>query len=109
MNFNDYQTDAAKTNTMTDPVLAPMYYTLGLTGESGEIAEKVKKIVRNHSGDFSKLDHDDIKKELGDVLWYLAMLAETFDIKLDDVASTNIAKLADRANRGVIKGSGDNR
>lgn len=109
MNFNDYQQAATKTNTMTDPVLAPMYYTLGLTGEAGEIAEKVKKVVRNHGGDFAKLDRDDIKKELGDVLWYLAMLAKTFDIKLDDVAQTNIAKLADRAQRDVIKSTGDNR
>lgn len=109
MNFNDYQKQATKTNTMTDPVLAPMYYTLGLTGESGEIAEKIKKVVRNHDGDFSKLDRDDLTKELGDVLWYMAMLAETFGIELDDVAKGNVAKLADRAERGVIKSTGDNR
>lgn len=109
MNMNDYQQTAKTTNTMSDPSLAPLYFTLGLTGEAGEIAEKIKKIVRNHGGDFSKLDRDDIKKELGDVLWYLSMLATTFEISLDDVAQTNLSKLADRKARGVIKSTGDNR
>lgn len=105
MTFDDYQTKAATTATIDDPV----YFTLGLTGESGEIAEKIKKVLRNHDGDFSKLDLDDIKKELGDVLWYLAMLAKNFGLSLDDVAVTNIDKLADRKARGVIKSTGDNR
>lgn len=109
MNFNDYQQKATATNTMTDESLAPLYFTLGLTGEAGEIAEKVKKIVRNHDGDFSNLDHDDIKKELGDVLWYLSMLSTTFGIDLDEVADYNLHKLADRKLRGVIKSTGDNR
>lgn len=109
MNFNDYQTKAKTTNTMTDPILAPLYFTLGLTGEAGEIAEKIKKVIRNHDGDYTKLDREDIAKELGDVLWYLSMLAEAFDISLDDVASANIAKLSDRKKRGVIKSTGDNR
>lgn len=109
MNFNDYQQQAKTTNVMKDPVLAPLYFTLGLTGEAGEIAEKVKKVIRNHGGDFSKLDRDDITKELGDVLWYLAMLANTFDIQLTDVAQKNLAKLSDRKARGVIKSTGDNR
>lgn len=109
MNFNDYQAAAGKTNTMSDPAVAPLYFTLGLTGEAGEIAEKVKKVVRNHGGDFDQLDRQDITKELGDVLWYLAMLAKTFDIELDEVAQANLAKLADRAQRKVIKSSGDNR
>lgn len=94
---------------MSDPVLAPLYFTLGLTGEAGEIAEKIKKVIRNHDGDYTKLDREDLTKELGDVMWYLAMLADTFDIELDDVARANIAKLADRKNRGVIKSTGDYR
>lgn len=107
--MNDYQQHAKTTNTITDPVTAILYYTLGLTGESGEIAEKIKKVLRNHEGDFSKLDRDDLKKELGDMLWYLAMLADAFDITLEDVAETNIAKLADRKARGVLRSTGDNR
>lgn len=109
MNFNDYQAKAKTTSTMSDPVLAPLYFTLGLTGEAGEIAEKIKKVIRNHDGDYTKLDREDLTKELGDVMWYLAMLADTFDIELDDVARANIAKLADRKNRGVIKSTGDYR
>ena len=109
MNFDDYQQKAKLTNTMTDSDLAPMYFTLGLTGEAGEIAEKVKKIIRNQGGDFSQLDREDITKELGDVLWYLAMLADNFGVSLSDVAEKNLAKLADRQARGVIKSTGDNR
>lgn len=103
--MNDYQTQAAATVTLPDPV----YFTLGLTGEAGEIAEKIKKILRNYDGDFSQLDIEDITKELGDVLWYLAMLARAFNVNLEDVATVNLAKLADRAARGVIKSTGDNR
>lgn len=109
MNFNDYQTQAKTTNTMTDSNLAPLYFTLGLTGEAGEIAEKVKKIVRNHDGDFSKLDREDMARELGDVLWYLSMLADTFGVSLNEVAEKNLAKLADRKDRGVIRSTGDYR
>jgi pyruvate-formate lyase-activating enzyme len=62
MNFDEYQAKATTTSTLTDNNIKPLYFTLGLTGEAGEIAEKIKKIIRNHDGDFSKLDLDDIKK-----------------------------------------------
>ena len=78
-------------------------------GEAGEIAEKMKKVVRDKNSDFASIDLDDMNKELGDVLWHLAVLADYFGISLDDVAETNIAKLASRLERGVIGGSGDNR
>ena len=109
MNFNDYQQRAITTSTMTDNTAAPAYYTLGLVGEAGEIAEKVKKILRNHDGDFSKLDTADITRELGDVLWYIALLADNFDIRLEDIAAVNLAKLADRQTRGVVNSTGDYR
>lgn len=110
MTLDDYQKRAKTTSTQlaSDP-FTPYYFTLGLTGEAGEVAEKLKKVLRNHNSDFSKLDLDDFKKELGDVLWYLAMLADHFGLSLDDVANTNLAKLADRKKRGVIKSAGDNR
>lgn len=83
------------------------YPVLGLVGEAGEIANKVKKISRDD------LDPDslkqDIKAELGDVLWYLAAVATEFDIDLDEVGRSNLVKLADRKARDVIGGSGDNR
>jgi NTP pyrophosphatase (non-canonical NTP hydrolase) len=109
MNFNDYQKRAATFNVIKDAKYKPINYTLGLAGESGEVAEIIKKAIRNFDGDFSRVDIDDFKKELGDVLWYVAMLASTFDITLDDVATANLQKLTDRKNRNVIKGMGENR
>jgi NTP pyrophosphatase (non-canonical NTP hydrolase) len=86
-----------------------IYPTLGLVGESGEVAEKIKKILRDKNGIVEKEDREEIKKELGDVLWYLAQISTELKIKLDDVAKTNLEKLFSRLKRGKIKGSGDNR
>ncbi len=87
-----------------------LYYpALGLAGEAGEVCEKIKKIMRDQKGHFTEDNVEEISKELGDVLWYVAMLAVEFNIALSSVAEDNIAKLQDRMNRGVIKGSGDNR
>jgi NTP pyrophosphatase (non-canonical NTP hydrolase) len=109
MDMNNYQKAALRTAAPKDKKDEVFHLVLGLCGESGEIAEKVKKIVRDHGSDFSKLDTSDLTKELGDVLWYVAVLADHFDIPLGDVAEKNIAKLADRQKRGLIGGSGDNR
>ena len=109
MNLNDYQQAALRTASPKDKKNEFFHLVLGLVGESGEIAEKIKKIVRDHNSDLSKLDVDDIKKELGDVLWHVAVLANYFDITLEDVGETNIEKLASRMKRGTISGSGDNR
>tara|TARA_R110000772_G_scaffold143480_1_gene253035 strand:- start:105 stop:419 length:315 start_codon:yes stop_codon:yes gene_type:complete len=79
--------------------------TLGLMGETGEIAEKIKKMLR----DDTKVSKDDIIKELGDVAFYLTAIANYFDSSLTDVLEVNVDKLDDRAKRGVIRGSGDNR
>ena len=86
-----------------------MHLVLGLVGEAGEIAEKVKKLVRDKGGDLAQLDRDDMAAELGDVLWYTTVLANFLDLSLSDVAQKNIDKLADRQRRAVIGGSGDNR
>lgn len=108
MNMNDYQKAALRTANPNHP--NELYHlVLGLVGESGEIAEKMKKLIRDHASDESKIDRDDIKKELGDVLWYAAVLASYLDIPLEDVAQANIDKLASRQKRGVLGGSGDNR
>ena len=109
MTLNEYQANAAKTSLMQDDQKLFVYTALGLNGEAGEIAEKVKKVLRDHDGDMAKLDKADITKELGDVLWYVAMFAKSLGISLDDVATTNVEKLASRAARGKIHGSGDNR
>lgn len=107
--MNDYQQAALKTARGKNEKDELFHLLLGLCGEAGEIAEKMKKIVRDKNSDFDSIDTDDMKKELGDVLWHIAVLADYFDISLNDIAETNIAKLASRLERGVIGGSGDNR
>tara|TARA_R110002153_G_scaffold128995_1_gene277577 strand:+ start:1260 stop:1619 length:360 start_codon:yes stop_codon:yes gene_type:complete len=79
--------------------------TLGLVGEAGEVAEKIKKMLR----DSNKVSPDEIVKELGDVVFYATALANYFDSSLTEVLQANMDKLNSRAKRGVIKGSGDNR
>lgn len=103
MDFNEYQKQAFTTATAESQNI--YYMTLGMAGEAGEIANKVKKVMR----DKKQLDIEDIKHELGDVLWYVAGLATLLNIDLKDVAEANIEKLKDRQARGVICGSGDNR
>lgn len=86
-----------------------MFLCLGLAGESGEVIEKIKKIIRNDKGVVSSEKREELKREIGDVLWYLSQLAKQLDIPLNEVAKANIAKLADRQARDVIKSEGDNR
>ena len=88
---------------------AIIYPTLGLTGEAGEVANKVKKIIRDGSDKNNEELVQTISAEIGDCLWYIAVLANDFDIKLSDIASTNIEKLANRQKNGTIHGSGDTR
>lgn len=86
-----------------------MYTALGLTGEAGEVADKIKKIIRDKNGAFTPEDVTEIKKELGDVLWYVAALSTEFGLSLGDIADANISKLQSRKARGKISGSGDDR
>jgi len=86
-----------------------VYPTLGLVGESGEIAEKVKKIFRDNDGVLDGPRREELKKELGDVLWYLAQLSTELDLSLDEIAELNIEKLQSRLKRNKISGDGDNR
>lgn len=86
-----------------------MYPTLGLTGEAGEVADKVKKVIRDNEGQFSAEQRKEIAKELGDVLWYLASVAEDLGYELSLIASMNIEKLSSRKERGALHGSGDKR
>ena len=88
---------------------AIIYPTLGLTGEAGEVANKVKKIIRDGSNKNDDNLVSEIKSEIGDCLWYIAVLASDFNIKLSDIASTNLEKLANRKQNNTIHGSGDAR
>lgn len=109
MNLDDYQRGALRTAAPRDKKNELLHLVLGLVGESGEVAEKFKKWVRDLDSDEARIDRDDIARELGDVLWYVAVLADYLDLSLDDIAKSNLAKLADRQRRGVLGGSGDNR
>ena len=109
MDLNEYQKLALRTASPKDKKNELFHLLLGLCGESGEIAEKAKKIIRDKDSDFSEWDKEDIIKELGDVMWHVAVIADYFDIPLGEIGEKNIAKLADRLKRGVIGGSGDNR
>jgi len=110
MNFNEYQKAARKTAIYPSIGTGDLTYcTLGLTGEAGEVAEKVKKILRDQRGILNENNYLEIKKELGDVLWYISNIASELKIDLNDVALTNIDKLTSRSERKKLKGSGDNR
>ena len=111
MNFLDYQHETAKTAIYpsSSPAEALSYVTLGLVGEAGEIANKVKKILRDDSGVVNPARRELILEELGDVLWYASQIATELGKSLEQVASSNIAKLRARAERGTLQGSGDNR
>ncbi|MHB8492488.1 MAG: nucleoside triphosphate pyrophosphohydrolase family protein [Solirubrobacteraceae bacterium] len=85
------------------------YPALGLAGEAGEVADHVKKVIRDDGGVVSEERRAAIAKELGDVLWYLAQLATELDLELDEIASANLEKLLSRQRRGVLSGSGDDR
>ncbi|MBM2817873.1 MAG: mazG [Parcubacteria group bacterium] len=86
-----------------------IYPVLGLCGETGEIAEKIKKVIRDEVGIVSEQKKEEIKKELGDVLWYISQIATELGLSLSDVAKLNIEKLQSRLERNKISGSGDDR
>ena len=111
--FNQYQV-IAKTFLLEKFISMPQadlaeYCALGINEEAGEVAGKVKKSIRD---DEQELEPERIKAialELGDTLWYIALMADTIGIPLQQIAEMNIQKLSDRKNRNVIKGEGDNR
>tara|TARA_R110002074_G_scaffold386016_1_gene567586 strand:+ start:322 stop:645 length:324 start_codon:yes stop_codon:yes gene_type:complete len=107
MNFNEYQ-KLAKTTAIYDKKHQILYPALGLAGEAGEVANKVKKIIRD-GYENNKDYRADIGAEIGDVLWYCAVLASDIGLELSDIAFNNTVKLKDRMNRGVIGGNGDKR
>jgi len=109
MTFEEYQQQSRRTAQYPEIGHRVIYPCLGLAGESGEVLEKIKKIFRNQNGIFDAASYERIKKELGDVLWYLAQIATELGLSLEEIAQANLAKLADRQKRGVIKSSGDER
>lgn len=108
MEFNDYQMKSSSTAIYPDGK-ALEYLTLGLCSEAGEVAGKLKKVIRDNNSSITTEKRFELASELGDVLWYISQLALELNIPLDVVAHENIAKLADRKARGAISGSGDSR
>ena len=115
MTFDEYQKKALETdlfaNAVDKDINSPAFIEkiLGLVGESGEVADKFKKIYRDDNGILNEKTFELMKKELGDVLWYIASISRYLDIDLNDVAIANIEKLASRKKRSKLKGAGDNR
>ena len=109
MDFHTYQQRSRATACYPEAGANPIYPTLGLCGEAGEVADKVKKVLRDQGGECSAEVIAALQLELGDVLWYVAQLATELGLELDQVAQANLDKLASRTARNVISGSGDSR
>ena len=109
MTFADYQQRSRSTAVYPGAGDNLLYPTLGLCGEAGEVAEKVKKMVRDDAGVLTPERRAALAKELGDVLWYVAQVATEADLDLDVIAGANLEKLLSRQERGVLQGSGDER
>lgn len=108
MNFEQYQQNAVATAIYGEGV-AVSYPALGLCGEAGEVANKVKKVFRDDGGVVTEEKRQALKGEIGDCLWYLAALCRDLGISLQAAAEENITKLLGRKERGTLQGSGDNR
>ena len=103
MTFDEYQ-DKASATAIYKAEHQVIYPALGMAGEAGEVADKVKKILRD--GNF---DREGLAKEIGDVLWYIAALSRDLNLSLTDIAEGNLKKLYARKEKGTLQGSGDNR
>lgn len=109
MDFKIYQKDSQKTALYPNVGNNYTYPTLGLVSEAGEVAGKIKKVIRDKNGIMDEESRQAVKDELGDVLWYISQLATELKLDLEEIASSNIKKLLSRLERNVIAGSGDKR
>ena len=109
MTLSDFQRRSRATAVYPGAGVNLLYPTLGLCGEAGEVAEKVKKMVRDDGGELTAHRREALGAELGDVLWYVAQLATEAGLDLGEVAEANLAKLRSRQERAVLQGSGDER
>ena len=107
--LDTYQRESRKTWGFVSTDHPIVYPTLGLTNEAGEVAGKIKKIFRDGEGKITESDRQALKKELGDVLWYLTQICTELDLSLQEVAEANLTKLFSRIERGKLRGSGDDR
>lgn len=107
--LNAYQTAALQTAVYPNQGANFAYPALGLVGEAGECADKLKKVIRDNNNVLTDTVRDAVAKEIGDVLWYVSVLAYEMNYDLNTIAQMNLEKLQSRQQRGVIAGSGDNR
>ncbi len=107
--FDYYQEQAMSTAVYPNPkgIVGLAYTALGLTGEAGEVANKVKKVLRDDDGKLNEKTREDIKDEVSDCFWYLAAICTELGLKMSEVAEYNLDKLAKRKKNNTIKGSGD--
>jgi NTP pyrophosphatase (non-canonical NTP hydrolase) len=113
MTFDEYQKQAL-TTAYTDPkyqdtLMEKTIWAMGVAGEAGEVLEKWKKVVAYKEGVMSEEEKLEFGKELADVVWYIAVMADSLGLTFEEIMQTNVKKLQDRKKRGVIKGKGDNR
>lgn len=109
MDFNTYQKKARETAIYPNMGNEFSYPALGLVGEAGEIANKLKKVIRDNGGCLTDDVRSAVSDEIGDCLWYIAQLATEMGYDLESIAQGNVSKLASRKERGTLTGSGDNR
>lgn len=114
MNFDEYQKRAIQTDSFNaDPATIDSHafvsHLLGLVGESGEVADKFKKLFRDKNAKITPDDIEEIAKELGDTLWYISAICCYLGLSLEEVAQKNLKKVHSRKRRDQTKGSGDNR
>lgn len=108
LTLNEYQQIALETAVYPEEYNI-VYPALGMAGEAGEVADKVKKVIRDNNADFSPIKCEEIAMEIGDVLWYCAVLADRIGYRLDTIGRMNNRKLKSRKLRGKLGGNGDNR
>ena len=107
--FDKYQKNVEKTAIYPGIGKNFIYPTIGLVGEAGEIANKVKKVIRDDKSKIDKKNREELAYELGDVMWYIAQLSTELDLKLSKIIKMNIMKLAKRMKSNTLHGSGDHR
>jgi len=107
--FSEYQRLSRETAVYPQLGDNLVYPALGLCGEAGETAEKIKKAIRDDGGVLTDERREALAAELGDVLWYVAQLATEAGLELEMIAATNLDKLASRQRRSMLHGSGDRR
>ena len=108
LDFKEYEKVAMSTKVgwNNNEILYPL---IGMCGETGEVADKIKKVLRDKNGDFSEDDRIEILKEIGDTLWYMTALCHDLGYSLEDAANINLSKIVKRRAENTIHGEGDNR